>query len=241
MVSVGGRPGATRADGPDAGGAVVGCPGSAVADTKVQARRAAGRSPATPVAVVRAGVGQRDGEGDGVADVGRRVAHRLGQRQVGLLRASRWRWRVLLAGFGSNWSAPVTVAVLVAGVRADDRGQRSAASAATAGVDGADVPDAGRRVVGALAGRRRLTKVSPAGSRSVTCTLVAASGPLLVRVTVKVIVVADVGRRRRSPSWSGDRSACCGVSVALARVVGRVRVELVGAADRRRVGPARRG
>src|SRR5262249_40146945 len=35
---------------------------------------------------VRAGVGQGDGERDRVADVGLRVAHRLGQPQVGLLR-----------------------------------------------------------------------------------------------------------------------------------------------------------
>ena len=35
---------------------------------------------------VRAGVGQGDGEGDRVADVGPAVVHRLGQRQVGLLR-----------------------------------------------------------------------------------------------------------------------------------------------------------
>ena len=37
------------------------------------------------------------------------------------------------------------------------------------------------------------TKVSPAGSRSVTCTPVAASGPLLVSVTVKVIWSPTLG------------------------------------------------
>src|SRR5262245_33327369 len=59
------------------------------------------------------------------------------------------------------------------------------------------------------------TKVSPAGSRSSTATLVAASGPLLVRVTVKVTVAPTlgVGLLTALLTW---RSACCGVSVALA-------------------------
>ena len=59
------------------------------------------------------------------------------------------------------------------------------------------------------------TKVRPAGSRSVTCTPVAESGPLLLSVTVKVIVspTLGVGSSTVLLTW---RSACCGVSVALA-------------------------
>ena len=60
--------------------------------------------------------------------------------------------------------------------------------------DGADGPQAGDLVVGALAGRRADTKVSPAGSRSVTWTPVAASGPLLVKRDGEGDLVADVGR-----------------------------------------------
>ena len=59
------------------------------------------------------------------------------------------------------------------------------------------------------------TKVRPAGSRSLTWTLVAASGPLLVRVTVKVIVSPTLGVGSLTVLASA-RSACCGVSVALA-------------------------
>ena len=59
------------------------------------------------------------------------------------------------------------------------------------------------------------TKVSPAGNRSVTSTLVAASGPLLVRVTVKVIVSPTLGVASLTVLVSA-RSACWGVSVALA-------------------------
>ena len=70
-------------------------------------------------------------------------------------------------------------------------------------------------VVGALARGRADTKVSPAGSRSVTCTPVAASGPLLVRVTVKVIWSPTLGVASLTVLVTA-RSACWGVSVALA-------------------------
>ena len=61
---------------------------------------------------VRAQVGDGDGEGDDVADVRRRVADRLGDRQVGLLGVSV-ALAALLPVSGSNWSAWLTVAVLV--------------------------------------------------------------------------------------------------------------------------------
>ena len=55
----------------------------------------------------------------------------------------------------------------------------------------------------------------PAGSRSCTATPVAASGPALVRVTVKVIVSPTFGVGLLTVLVIA-RSACCGVSVALA-------------------------
>ena len=60
-----------------------------------------------------------------------------------------------------------------------------------------------------------LTKVSPAGSRSVTCTPVAASAPWLDSVTVKVIWSPTLGVASLTVLVT-DRSACWGVSVALA-------------------------
>ena len=59
------------------------------------------------------------------------------------------------------------------------------------------------------------TKVRPAGSRSVTCTPVAGSGPALVTVTVKVIWSPTLGVALLTV-FDTARSACCGVSVALA-------------------------
>ena len=60
----------------------------------------------------------------------------------------------LLLPFGSNWSASVTIAVLVRGA-----GLTTVATIASvcgvAGRDGADGPHAGDAVVGALAGGRR--------------------------------------------------------------------------------------
>src|SRR3954466_2287447 len=58
------------------------------------------------------------------------------------------------------------------------------------------------------------TKVRPAGRRSVTCTPVAASGPLLVRVTVKVMTSPTLGVALLT-ALARARSARCGVSVAL--------------------------
>ena len=79
-----GAAGATVPTSPDAGGAAV----AALAGRRAHEGQA-GRQQVGHLHVgggVGALVGQRDGEGDRVADVGRRVADRLGQRQVGLLR-----------------------------------------------------------------------------------------------------------------------------------------------------------
>ena len=79
------------------------------------------------------------------------------------------------------------------------------------------------------------TKVSPRAAGRSPATLVAASGPLLVRVTVKVIVSPTLGVGSLTVLASA-RSACCGVTVRRGRVVGGVGVELVGVADGRGVG-----
>ena len=65
-------------------------------------------------------------------------------------------------------------------------------------------------------------------------TPVAVFGPALARVMLKVIVSPTLGVALLT-DFVTARSACCGVSVALA-VVGRVRIELVGGGDGRRVG-----
>src|SRR6478672_11746348 len=59
------------------------------------------------------------------------------------------------------------------------------------------------------------TRASPDGSRSVACTFVARWGPLLVSVTLKRIVSPTLGLGL-STVLMRARSACCGVSVALA-------------------------
>ena len=62
------------------------------------------------------------------------------------------------------------------------------------------------------------TNDKPAGSRSVTSTPVAASGPALVRVTVNVITSPTFGVGLLT-DLATCRSACCGVSVALATLL----------------------
>ena len=57
------------------------------------------------------------------------------------------------------------------------------------------------------------TKFRPPGSASVTCTLLAALGPLSERVTVKVTVSPTFGVGLLTVLLMA-RSACCGVSVA---------------------------
>src|SRR6516162_916381 len=60
-----------------------------------------------------------------------------------------------------------------------------------------------------------LTRVRPAGKVSATLTFVASLGPVLLRVTVNVIVSPTLGLALLTDLVSA-RSACCGVSVALA-------------------------
>src|SRR5215831_4249719 len=60
-----------------------------------------------------------------------------------------------------------------------------------------------------------VTNVKPAGSRSTTRTLVAVSGPLLIRRTTKVVMVPTLGVALVTDLVIA-RLACCGVSVALA-------------------------
>ena len=89
---------------------------------------------------------------------------------------------VLLAVTGSNWSAWVIVAVLTVEVSlvtcAWIRSVRAAAVST--------VPTVQRPVTGSYVPWLGVadTKVRPAGRRSVTCTLVAESGPLSVSATV---------------------------------------------------------
>src|SRR5687767_12215561 len=59
------------------------------------------------------------------------------------------------------------------------------------------------------------TKVRPGGSRSATRTPVASSGPALLTVIVKLIWSPTLGVASLTV-FATDRSACCGVSVALA-------------------------
>ena len=58
------------------------------------------------------------------------------------------------------------------------------------------------------------TNVTPAGNRSVTCTPVAAAGPPLVRVTVKVIWSPTLGVASLTVLVRA-RSACCGSTSAV--------------------------
>src|SRR5205823_4483798 len=59
------------------------------------------------------------------------------------------------------------------------------------------------------------TKVRPVGSRSVTCTFVAASGTALLSVIINVMVLPTLGAALETVLATA-RLACCGVSVALA-------------------------
>ncbi|MBO9678450.1 MAG: hypothetical protein J7556_09440 [Acidovorax sp.] len=59
------------------------------------------------------------------------------------------------------------------------------------------------------------TNARPAGSRSCTVTLVAAFGPLFTSVTVNVTVSPTFGAALLTDLASA-KSACCGVTVALA-------------------------
>ncbi len=89
---------------------------------------------------------------------------------------------VLLPVSGSNWSAPVIVAVLVCAPGLTTVARiRSVCGDAVVTVPTAQIPLTASYVprLGVA-----MTNVTPAGRRSVTCTPVAASGPLSVSVTV---------------------------------------------------------
>src|SRR5206468_2801859 len=118
----------------------------------------------------------------------------------------------LLPALGSNWSAWMTVATLVWGAGPSTR----AAICNVCGAPAVTVPTSQAPVallyvpwLGAAE-----TKARPAGSRSATDTLVAASGPLLVRVMVKVTVSPRLGVGLLT-TLARARSARWGVSVAL--------------------------
>src|SRR5262249_35016341 len=120
---------------------------------------------------------------------------------------------VLLPVFGSNWSVWVMEAVLVwaAGLT----------TLASTGRGGVAPPARGPTLhrPGPLVyeprGGAAATDPRGRGSRARTATLVAASGPALLRVTVKVMVSPTLGVALLT-ALARARSACCGVSVALA-------------------------
>src|SRR5262245_30328890 len=101
-------------------------------------------------------------------------------------RSARWGVSVTLAvslpGVGSNWSLWLTAAVLVVA-----RGQETRALTGSRALPGparvptGHTPDALLEVPACV---WALTKLRLAGTGSLTLTLVAGSGPLLVRVTV---------------------------------------------------------
>src|SRR5262252_6288398 len=88
----------------------------------------------------------------------------------------------LLPGFGSNWSAAVIVAVFVWAEGLTTCARMVSVSGVAAGT----VPTLHRPVVLSYVPRLGVadTKARPPGSRSATRTLVAGSGPVLLRVTV---------------------------------------------------------
>ena len=193
IIRVCGVTGRDGADGPEAGADVVGPLARAGRDER-QARR----QQVADLDVgggVRAVVGQRDGEGDRVAHVGRcGLLTVLVERQVGLLRRLGGAGGVV-AGLGSNWSASVIVAVLVCGSGLTTVRHGSPASAASRRSTVPTVQSAGGRVVAPLAGRGRHERPGPRASRS---------GHLDAGGRVRAVVgqgdgegdrVADVGRR----------------------------------------------
>ena len=98
----------------------------------------------------------------------------------------------------------------------------------------ADVPDAGGAVVGALAGRRPTRRSArPAAGRS-PARRWRRPGRCWSAVTVKVIVSPTLGVASLTVLVT-SRSACLRSISARVGVVARVRVELVGVGDRRRV------
>src|SRR5262249_33321516 len=119
----------------------------------------------------------------------------------------------LLPGLGSNWSAWLIVAVLVCSLGlATTAWSWSVAVASLASMPTVHTPVTLLYIpwLGTAD-----TKLRPGGSRSVSWTLVAASGPLLPTVTRKVTVSPTLGRGSFT-NLVTKRSACCGVTVELA-------------------------
>src|SRR5262249_10059507 len=123
---------------------------------------------------------------------------------------------LLLVVSGSNWSLWLIAAELVRGPGLTTLAWRSRVS----GVVGLTVPTF--QVPEALSELPWLgvaaTKGSPAGRRACTRTPVASSGPRLARVTVKVTVSPTLGVALLT-ALARARSACWGVSVALAMLL----------------------
>src|SRR6516225_7865964 len=115
---------------------------------------------------------------------------------------------VLLAVSGSNWSAWLIVAVFVSALGLTTRAVMvKVGTTERPTVPTVHTPAAKDPWLGVA-----LTRISPAGKASATVTLVAASGPWLVRATVKVTVLPTLGVGLFTVLDSA-RSACCGVTV----------------------------
>jgi hypothetical protein len=117
---------------------------------------------------------------------------------------------VLFPVFGSNWSACEMDAVFVCALGETTLATTRSVSA----VPVLTVPTVHTPLIRTYLPRLGLadTNVSPAGSRSVTWTFVAASGPLFESVTVNVIVSPTFGVASLT-FFASARSACCGAAV----------------------------
>ena len=120
---------------------------------------------------------------------------------------------LLLPELGSNWSASVIVAVLVCGLGL----VTVARIRSVCGDPTATVPTLHSPVVESYVPWLGMSDTNdrPDGSRSVTWASVAASGPLLLSVTVKVTVSPTLGVGLLTVLESA-RSACCGTMTTLA-------------------------
>src|SRR5262249_5852536 len=161
-------------------GALAGCGGDKRQPRRQQVLHRDARGRVRPV------VGEGDGEGDGVAHVWCGGGGRLSAGEVGGAggggggEAVVWRGCGGRGGSGSNWSAWLTLAVFAPGPGLTT----VAAMVRVCVAPAATVPMVQSRVAGSKepAVAEDDWKLTPAGSTSSTVTLVAASGPLLVRV-----------------------------------------------------------
>ena len=114
---------------------------------------------------------------------------------------------------GSNWSLSVIVAVLVCAAALIT----VAWNCKVCGVTVVTVPTVQTPVAALYAPWLGAadTNVSPAGNRSVTCTLVAESGPWSVSVMVNVMVSPTLGFALLT-DLASCKSALCGVALAVA-------------------------